>query len=234
MKLTIIETGHVPQSLRGRFKSYPEMFSAMFARHGEGIEVKFVPILEGAPLPEVDQLEAVLITGSPAGVYDDYPWMNPLRQFIGRVHDRRIKMVGVCFGHQIIADALGGVVRKSDKGWGLGRHVYEVLPARPHFVPEATQLAVACSHQDQVIEPPASARVILRSDFAPNAGLLYGTGTILTVQPHPEFEDDYATALIDLRKGLVDEETLNAAHASMQIKSDSAHLARAIGRYLAA
>lgn len=232
MKLTIIETGHVPERLRARFKSYPDMFSAMFARHGNGLEVAFVSVIDGAPLPDPAELEGVLITGSPAGVYDDLPWMNPLRDFIGRAHEKRTKMVGICFGHQIIADALGGEVRKSEKGWGLGRHTYEVVPSRPHFAPGASSLSVACSHQDQVITPPSCARVVLRSDFAPNAGLLYDNGAILTVQPHPEFDDDYAKALIDLRRDKVDEGTVTAAHESMEKPSESALLAKAISRFL--
>lgn len=234
MKLTIIETGYVPEALRARFKSYPDMFSTMFARHGGGMTTDFVPILKGAPLPDPAGLEAVLITGSPAGVYDDLPWMNPLRDFIRRAYGKRTKMVGICFGHQIVADALGGKVRKSEKGWGLGRHTYEVVPSRPHFVPGVASLSVACSHQDQVITPPPSARVVLRSDFAPHAGLLYGNGAVLTFQPHPEFEDDYASALIDLRRGKVAEDTLEAAHRSMKTPSDSAVLARAISAFLAA
>ena len=234
MKLTIIETGHVPDPLRARFKSYPDMFGAMFARQGVAISADIVPVADGAPLPDPAGLEGVLITGSPAGVYDDLPWMDPLRAFIRRLYERRTKTVGICFGHQIIADALGGDVRKSEKGWGLGRHTYEVVPAPPHFAPEVASLSIACSHQDQVIAPPASARVVLRSDFAPNAGLVYDNGAILTVQPHPEFEDDYARALIDLRAGRADEDTLAAAHESMKTPSDSTVLARAISRFLAA
>lgn len=234
MKLTIIETGHVPEPLRSRFKSYPDMFNAMFARHGAGIKPDFLPLLAGAPLPDPKGLEAVLITGSPAGVYDDLPWMEPLRAFIRRAHEERTRMIGICFGHQIIADALGGDVRKSEKGWGLGRHTYEVIAARPHFMPDATSLSIACSHQDQVVAPPDGARVVLRSAFAPNAGLLYDTGAILTFQPHPEFEDDYASALIELRRGKAPADTIEAAHASMKTASDSAILARAIGQFLTA
>ena len=234
MKLTIIETGHVPDPLRARFKSYPDMFGAMFARHGAGIFPDIVPVADGAPLPDPAGLEGVLITGSPAGVYDDLPWMDPLRVFIRRLYEQRTKTVGICFGHQIIADALGGDVRKSEKGWGLGRHTYEVVPAPPHFAPGVARLSIACSHQDQVITPPASARVVLRSDFAPNAGLVYDNGAVLTVQAHPEFEDDYARALIDLRAGRADEDTLNAARESMKTPSDGAVLARAISQFLVA
>ena len=149
--------------------------------------------------------------------------MDPLRNFIRRAHERGTKMVGICFGHQIIADALGGDVRKSEKGWGLGRH----------FVPGVDKLAIACSHQDQVITPPPMAKVILRSAFAPNAGLSYAGGNILSFQPHPEFEDDYSKALIDLRRGKVSEDVIEAAHDSMKTRSDSAILSHAISRFLA-
>ncbi|UYQ71806.1 type 1 glutamine amidotransferase [Pelagibacterium flavum] len=232
MYLTIIETGLVPEPLRGRFRPYPEMFATMLARHGAGITPRFVPVLEGAPLPDPAKQEAVLITGSPAGVYDPLPWMNPLRDFIRQAHESGTKMVGICFGHQIIADALGGDVRKSEKGWGLGRHVYDVMPVHPHFVPGVEKLAIACSHQDQVIAPPPMARVILRNEFAPNAGLVYAGGKILSFQPHPEFEDDYASALIDLRRGKVSDDTVEAAHDSMKTRSDSVVLSGAISRFL--
>ena len=94
-------------------------------------------------------------------------------------------MVGVCFGHQLIAQALGGTVRKSEKGFGLGRHVYDV--AEGNGLIDGPQIALACSHQDQVITPPAGATTILSSDFTPYAGLLYAGGTTLSVQAHPEF-----------------------------------------------
>ncbi|MEQ8165353.1 MAG: type 1 glutamine amidotransferase, partial [Alphaproteobacteria bacterium] len=149
-----------------------------------------------------------------------------------RAHHSGTKMVGICFGHQIIADALGGDVRKSEKGWGLGRHVYEVVPDHPHFAPGIKTLAIACSHQDQVIAPPKMAKVILRNQFAPNAGLAYAGGRIMSFQPHPEFEDDYSSALIELRRGKVSQDVIEAAQDSMKTRSGSAILARAISRFL--
>ena len=77
-------------------------------------------------------------------------------------------MVGVCFGHQLIAQALGGTARKSEKGWGLGRHVYDV--AAGNGLIDGRHIALACSHQDQVITPPAGATTILSSDFTPMPG----------------------------------------------------------------
>src|SRR5690606_22104738 len=147
------------------------MFETMFDSTGQGFSYDMVAVSDGVPLPDPATLEGIVITGSPAGVYDDLAWLTPLRDFIRAAYAGSTRMLGICFGHQIMADALGGEVRKSEKGWGLGRHSYAVT-ARPGFMADApAALAVACSHQDQVIVPPAEAAVILASDFTPNAGL---------------------------------------------------------------
>lgn len=234
MKLTILKTGEVPVSLAGRFPAYPDMVRAMFERDGARFDFEVIDVVGGAPLPDLQTLDAVLITGSSAGVYEDHPWLDPLRDFIRKAHASRTKLVGICFGHQIIADALGGEVRKSEKGWGLGRHTY-AIGSRPRFfdLPRAS-VSIACSHQDQVIVAPKGADVVLSSAFTPNAGLHYTNGTTLTFQPHPEFGDPYVTALVELRRGLAPDGVVDAALASMAKPSDSPLLARAISRFLMA
>ena len=140
-------------------------------------------------------------------------------------------MLGVCFGHQIMADALGGDVRKSEKGWGLGRHAYRVV-GRPPFMADAPEtLAIACSHQDQVIVPPDAAEVVLASDFTPNAGLFYKSGKALSFQPHPEFLDDYALALVELRRGRAPDAVVQQGVGSFVQSSDSARIADYIGKF---
>jgi len=231
MKLTIIQTGEVPLPLRERFGPYRKMFETMFDATGHGFAYEVVAVSDGEMLPDPAGLEGIVLTGSPAGVYDDLPWLDPLRAFIRAGYASRTPMLGICFGHQIMADALGGDVRKSEKGWGLGRHRYGVV-ARPGFMQEAPgALAVACSHQDQVITPPAEADVILASDFTPNAGLLYRNGAALSFQPHPEFSDDYALALAELRRGKAPDNVVETAISSIAEPSHSADLAGYIGTF---
>lgn len=231
MKLTILQTGEVPAALQGRFNPYPDMFQRMFEAAGAGFSYETVPVVAGAQIPDAANVEAILITGSAAGVYDDYLWMDPLRQFIRDAYGRRTPMLGICFGHQIMADALGGVVRKSEKGWGLGRHTYTVAE-KPEFLAETPHvLRVACSHQDQVITPPSEAEVILSSAFTPNAGLSYRNGAALSFQPHPEFTDEYARALVELRRGIAAEQTVDVALQSLATPSDSDLVASAATRF---
>jgi len=139
-------------------------------------------------------------------------------------------MVGVCFGHQLLAQAFGGTVRKSDRGWGVGRHVYSLAP--DNGVIAGDEIAIACSHQDQVITPPAGARTFMSSAFTPHAGLLYANGAALSVQPHPEFELGYALALCDLHRAHAPEAVIATARASLAEPLDHAHLGGAITRFL--
>jgi GMP synthase-like glutamine amidotransferase len=234
MKLTILAVGEVPETLRARHGLYAPMFARMFDAAGVALELESVPILDGAPFPAPTKLHAVLVPGSPAGVYEDHPWMEPLREFIRGAYAARTPMLGICFGHQVIADALGGDVRKSEKGWGLGRHTYAVTSRPPFLGTGAPALSIACSHQDQVIVPPAEAEVFLASDFAPNAGLIYRNGVTVTLQPHPEFSDDYGLALAELRRGRAPDEVVDAALRSFASPSDSRDMAGWLGAFLGA
>lgn len=233
MKLTIIQTGDVPPALRAKFGTYPPMFSRMFAEAGAIFEIETVPIHDGAPFPDPAAPGGIIVPGSAAGVYDShYAWMDPLRAFIRAAYAAKTPMMGVCFGHQIMADALGGDVRKSEKGWGLGRHTYGVS-RRPAFLGGALPaLAISCSHQDQVITPPADATVFLASEFTPNAGLIYGNGAAISLQPHPEFDDDYTAALAELRRGKAPDAVIDTALASLATASHSREVAGYVAAFL--
>lgn len=233
MKLTIIETGLAPASIRDRFPSYPEMFARMFASVDAGIECETVSVVKGEALPDPASLEAVLYTGSPAGVYDAEPWIPSLSDFIRSAAGAKTPQVGICFGHQIMGDALGGKVVKSEKGWGVGRHIYEIVQY-PDWsaAPCPQQISVAVSHQDQVVIKPAAARVIARSEFTPFAGLEYGGYPALSFQCHPEFEPDYAAALYLARRVALGDEKAKAAADSISGDCDRRLLAGWIVNFL--
>jgi GMP synthase-like glutamine amidotransferase len=230
--VTIIETGLVSPKNRELHGSYPQMFEQMIGAADATVTFDTVSIPAGEPLPDVEGLEAVLITGSSAGVYDGFEWIAPLEEFVRMAHQRKVPMVGVCFGHQLIAQALGGTARKSEKGWGLGRHVYDV--AVGNGLIDGRHIALACSHQDQVITPPAGAATILSSDFTPHAGLLYAGGTTLSVQAHPEFSVGFALACCEMvrSKGQAPDSVVTSAQASLGEPLESARLGSAITRFL--
>lgn len=235
MKLTIIETGQVPAAIRDQFPDYPEMFRQMLARVDGAIACETVSIVKGDALPDPATLGAVLYTGSPAGVYDPEPWIPPLKAFIRNAATARTPQVGICFGHQIMGEALGGKVVKSEKGWGVGRHTYEIVQCPDWSVsPCPSALSVAVSHQDQVVVRPPSAAVIAQSAFTPFAGLDYQGFPAISFQCHPEFEPDYAAALYNARRGTLGDERAGAALASLAGDGDRRFLADWIVTFLRA
>ncbi|QVK23646.1 gamma-glutamyl-gamma-aminobutyrate hydrolase family protein [Shewanella dokdonensis] len=208
----------------------PEMFKRMLAFHNPNMEFEVVSLIYGQPVPKVDDLQALFITGSSYSAYDDIPWRYELEALIQAAYAQRIPMVGVCFGHQIIAQALGGTVEKVDRGWGLGRHIYQVAPENSLI--HQPEVAIACSHQDQVVAAPEEAEVLLYSSFTPYAGLIYKNGYTLTLQPHPEFEVEYAYALCEMRQGIATDKVVQDSKASLAQPLDGELVGRVITNFL--
>ena len=234
MKLTIIETGLVPEPIRASFVDYPCMFRALVRASDPSFSFETVSVIKGESLPDPADLEAILITGSPAGVYDDEPWMAPLMAFIRGAANAQVPQVGICFGHQAIAEALGGKVIKSPKGFAAGRHTYDVL-ACPGLVAKncPKTISIAASHQDQVVTLPPGAEVIARSDFTPYAGLYYGQAPALSFQCHPEFADAFSAALYTARKERLGD-AAEVAIKSLETPDDNALLGSWITGFLKA
>jgi GMP synthase-like glutamine amidotransferase len=173
----------------------------------------------------------VIVTGSAAGVYDDLPWIPQLVDWL-RAARGRTRIVGICFGHQVLAHAFGGEVVKSDKGWGVGLHRYDVLSDEPWMHPRARTIAIPVSHQDQVVAVSPDARVIASSGFTPYAGLAWGEDAI-SFQCHPEFQPDYAAALVETRRGSrIPEPLADAALESLKRPNDRAVLTAWIRAFL--
>lgn len=224
MKLAILETGVPPGDLAETYGDYPAMFERML---GPGFEVQTYDVQSGNLPADPGDHHAYLISGSPAGVYDPLPWIAPLMDFI-RAADGA-KMVGVCFGHQVMAEALGGHVKKSEKGWGAGLHTYQVADRQPWMNGEQ-KVSVPASHQDQVIVQPPATDITLRSDFTPYAGLAWNDRQAISFQFHPEFSPGYAKALIEARFDRVNNP--DAAIASLDAPNDTAEVGGWIRKFL--
>jgi GMP synthase-like glutamine amidotransferase len=188
--------------------------------------------VQGGDYPDaVEDFDAYLLTGSDSGAYDSDPWIGDLRAFL-QAAKGRAALVGVCFGHQIMADAFGGLVIKSPKGRALGLHEYAVEHQEP-WMDSAPSIRAPAAHGDQVVEAPPGARVVAGSDFTPVGMLAYGDQPAISIQLHPEFEPDYARALIELRRGgRMPADILDKAEASLAQPDDRARLGDFIGRFL--
>lgn len=224
MKVAILETGRPPAALVERFGDYPAMFERML---GPGFAIDRIGVAAGELPADPAAYGAYLITGSPTGVYDPLPWIEPLKDFLRAATDR--KLVGICFGHQIMAEAFGGHVEKSVNGWGIGLQRYEVDRVET-WMDEVKTIAIPVSHQDQIVTQPPNTRVVASSPFTPFAALAWTDRPAISVQFHPEFEPAYAKALIAARHDHMPDP--DAAIASLDQPNDNARVADWIRRFL--
>ncbi|CUH76384.1 type 1 glutamine amidotransferase [Tropicibacter naphthalenivorans] len=220
MKIGILQTGLVPPDLVPQSGEYPDMFQRLLA--DQGFEFQTFSVVNGDFPASVDDADGWLITGSRHGVYEEHPWMAPLEQLIRDIYAADKPLIGVCFGHQIIAQALGGKVEKFDGGWSVGPKDYQFADGVK---------TLHAFHQDQVITPPEGAQTVAHNDFCAHAALLY-PGKAYTVQPHPEFQDGFMRDLLELRgKGVVPDDRLQAATTRTGTPLDSAEIAQQFARF---
>lgn len=220
MRIGILQTGHAPDELLPITGDVAPHFERLL--DGFGFDFVTYSVVDMEFPESITACDGWLITGSKYGAYDDVDFIAPLEAFIRDVYAADIPLVGICFGHQIIAQALGGKVEKFAGGWSVGRQTYDW---------NGEPLALNAWHQDQVTQRPADAKVYATSDFCENAALVYGN-RIFTTQPHPEYGAEFIGGLMDFRgPGLVPDQQLAAARATLHDPVDNPRLAAQIAQF---
>jgi GMP synthase-like glutamine amidotransferase len=226
MTIAILETGEPPPDLLPRFGRYDAMFAELL---GPGFEIRSFDVRKGEYPASPDAHHAYIVTGSPAGVYEDHPWIPPLKAFLQSAKGKA-KLIGICFGHQMMAEAFGGRVEKSERGWGIGLLRYDVRDHAEWMDQETESFAIPVSHQDQIVGQPPSTRILAGSAFNPFGLLEYEDQPAISFQCHPEFDPAYAKALIETRRDRVPGP--DAAIASLDQPNDRERIAGWIRRFL--
>ena len=215
MKLGILKTDEVRPEWVPRFGEYPDMFMALLSDADPDLEFAVYDVMQGEYPDDLDAVDAYLITGSKFSVYEDLPWIHALMDFIRRLHEKQKKIVGICFGHQAIAHALGGRTEKADAGWGQGIHRHRFTERPLWFDDGELEFPVLVSHQDQVTLKASGAEVLAGSDFCPNAVCSIGD-RVLTFQGHPEFIPEYSREILNYRRELIGEAVYEKGIASLE------------------
>ena len=221
MKIGILQTGHSPDELTDKFGEYDEMFRTLL--DGNGFEYETFSVVDQKFPQSVNDADGWIITGSRHGAYEDHPWIPPLEDLIRDIQKSGKPLIGVCFGHQIIAQALGGTVEKFKGGWAVGRTEYDF---------DGHKVSLNAWHQDQVVELPDGAQVLGTNDFCKNAMLSYGE-TIWTVQAHPEFSNGFVEGLMQTRgKDVVPDDLMQDAANRQDASNSNPEIARYMADFL--
>ena len=221
MKIGILQTGHVPDELVGEFGEYPIMFERFLA--GQGFDFASYAVVDNEFPGTIRDADGWLITGSRHGAYEDHPWIPQLEDFIREAYTAEVPLVGICFGHQIMAQALGGRVEKFGGIWGVGN--------REYVNTDGTTTTLLAMHQDQVVEVPAEATVTATSEYCKNAAFSY-KGKAFSIQPHPEFTPEFIEKLIEMRAGtIIPQDQADEGMKSLDQENDSLRVANEIGAF---
>lgn len=222
MDIGILQCGQPPVEVQARHGGYEKLYPRLLA--GRGLEFTAFDV-ENLNFPDsATERAGWLISGSPHGVYENHPFQDPLDAFIRSAFAARVPVVGICFGHQAIARAMGGQVEKFAGGWAVGRQNYEI--------DGQGLIYLNAWHRDQVMVPPAGARTFMSNAFCKHAGLRYGDRA-LSVQPHPEFDAQTLGTLLTSQRAVarVPASQLDTAALQLDAPLDADSIADEIARF---
>lgn len=198
LRLAVLDCDHLATEVRSRYHSYGQMFIQLFARLAPEFCVERFSVIDGIYPNPTDHYDAWLVTGSKSDAFSDEAWIIRLTQYLQQLNQQQRCLIGICFGHQLLAHMLNGRVGRAEQGWGVGVHSYQTTqhPLLSDF--ENRQLKLIVSHQDQVLKLPDTAIRLWGNQFCPNAAFLYDS-RVLGIQGHPEFSCEYAAWLYQFR-----------------------------------
>ncbi|RRV07300.1 amidotransferase [Pseudomonas sp. v388] len=232
LRICILETDILRPTLAEQYQGYGRMFESLFARQPIAAQFEIYNVMQGVYPPEGERFDAYLVTGSKADSFGTDPWILTLKEYLLELYRRGEKLLGICFGHQLLALALGGKTERASQGWGAGIHHYHLAPAKPWMNPPVEKLTLLISHQDQVTALPEGATVIASSEFCPFAAY-HINDQVLCFQGHPEFIHDYSRGLLEILQSTLGDQLYRNGVASLEHDHHGATVAEWMMRFVA-
>ncbi len=231
MKIGVLEADRLATEVVQRFGRYADSFATLLYATDPQLRFETYHVTEQEYPVDITACDAYLITGSRSSCYEDLDWIHRLKRFIIECVDREIKLLGICFGHQLIAHTLGGRVERSDKGWGVGMARSEVTGTPEWLVPHRANFNLLVSHRDQVTRLPDDASLIATNEFCPISSYQVNH-TVLTFQGHPEFDRDYLHYIMSDRRELIGEQAYAQGLNSLEQDEDNELVAQWIVNFI--
>jgi GMP synthase-like glutamine amidotransferase len=226
----ILNAYHFDPTPGNHQEEYTALMMDFAKRVFPGKQVKNFKVAQNQWPQSINECEVWIITGSPKGAYDPDPWIAELKKFIVNLNEHQKKLIGICFGHQMIAEALGGQVIKSPKGWGVGIREFEITAPQDWMRPALKKVSLLFSHQDQVVIMPKGAKLLAQDSFC-EFQMYQLAKHILTLQGHPEFSVEFAKARLVSREDKMPHETFQKALASFEKPKDDQVIAEWIRNF---
>lgn len=230
MKIGLLKCDTVKAELQHIAGDCSDFFIDLFSRYAPDVSLHVYDVQNGRYPNSLDECDGYMTTGSASSVYDDEPWIVRLREFVRELYESDMKFVGVCFGHQMIAEALDGKCEKAEFGWGIGIKRVRIISKKPWMKPGLDEYSLIVSHLDQVCALPEGSEVLGRSDYCPNAMFTVGDH-FLGIQGHPEFIATYSDALFSSRTERIGTAIVKEARQSLKEKTHAEIITRWIENF---
>jgi len=231
MHIGLLECDHVAGRFPGIAGGYREMFAALLGPHVPGLRFTYYDACHGGLPATPDACDAYLCTGSQFSVYDSFGWIGGLAGFLQRLHELRKPFVGICFGHQVLAQALGGEVRRAAQGWGVGVLDMTILRQEAWMQPAQARCRLQYMHQDQVQRLPEGSVLLGRSPHC-DVGMFRVGESMLGIEGHPEFTREFGSALIEWRRERIGNAAADHALESLAKPNDGQAVGAWIARFI--
>lgn len=233
MQIGLLACDEVAERFRHIAGGYQQMFERLLSPHLPGLRLKRFDVQAGNIPADARTCDGWITTGSRASVYDDAAWIRPAERFVVKVADSDRPFVGICFGHQLLAQTLGAEVKRAPGGWGVGVLPMSVVHREDWMTPALSTVRLQYMHADQVAEPPGGAMLLGESPHCPVAMFQSGP-RLLGIEAHPEFPAAYARALIEDRRARIGEQVADDALARVDEPTDSDVVGSWIARFFGA
>ena len=231
MKIALLQCDHVVKALQPAHGDIPDLFKNLFDRVAPEVSLDVFNVTIGEYPDPVDQYDGFISSGARHSVYDQDPWILRFKDFVRELYDQGRKFVGICFGHQMIAEALGGKCEKSDQGWGVGIKEVLIYKKMSWMQPEIDSYRMIVSHADQVTALPEDAEVLGGNSHCPCS--MYSVGeNFLGIQAHPEFTLAFEKDIMEIRKDRIGQAAIDAAIPTLNEKTDEVAITRWIVQFI--
>ena len=202
----------------------PGGYPVMFREFLPELEMTDFLLKKGEFPEKATDFDCYVVSGSRHSVYDELPWIARAKDLIQEIQQAGKYYLGVCFGHQLLAEALEGKVAKAASGWMVGVHGFEVHGPQKWMQPPQPDFQVLMMCQDQVQQLPPGGKVLASSPVCP-VGMFQVGERMLGIQGHPEFTKAYERALLEDRMERIGPSVVQSALESLELPVDRALLA---------